>query len=408
MTHSRLELSVTNFQKSVELNPNNEPAFFSLIHLKGRICDWREYAQTFEKGMCVLVWLDTLQLRDLTKQLLWSTQKSPIYLHQSPVYLQKSPVCLPKSPTYLLHSLVSLHKSPVHLQKSEWLTHMCDMTHSNMCCELCLFVMCLHLCATWSIHLQRSYTTYAYVRHDSLQWVWWIISICNMPISMCDMFHSYVRCDWWGGFISDMFLIDVRVLTPPCLSLTPFLTYTHSLLRARTRTLSLSLSPVHLLSFSLAHALSFAHALSLSHTPHTHTHSLFSSSLSFSFFPSLSLSFSLSLSHTSPFSLTLSLSLSLPPRLPTSLPRVCQSAAVHRRRVIRGSGTYLRLSLSPQSPANVLCKCVELFFGCTGLGFIGLRMHRALLWMYRALLQMYRALLWMYRALLWMYRALNV
>jgi len=55
MTHSRLELSVTNFQKSVELNPNNEPAFFSLIHLKGRICDWREYAQTFEKGMCVLV-----------------------------------------------------------------------------------------------------------------------------------------------------------------------------------------------------------------------------------------------------------------------------------------------------------------------------------------------------------------
>jgi len=44
---------VTSFRKSVELNPGNEPAFFSLIHLLGRICDWREYgammsrAQTF-------------------------------------------------------------------------------------------------------------------------------------------------------------------------------------------------------------------------------------------------------------------------------------------------------------------------------------------------------------------------
>lgn len=43
MTHSRLEKSVTNFHKAVELNPSNEPAFFSLIHLLGRICDWREY-----------------------------------------------------------------------------------------------------------------------------------------------------------------------------------------------------------------------------------------------------------------------------------------------------------------------------------------------------------------------------
>jgi hypothetical protein len=43
MTHSRLEKSVANFRKAVELNPRNEPAFFSLIHLLGRICDWREY-----------------------------------------------------------------------------------------------------------------------------------------------------------------------------------------------------------------------------------------------------------------------------------------------------------------------------------------------------------------------------
>ena len=50
MTHSRLEQSVVAFRESVRLNPDNEPAFFSLIHLLGRICDWREYDSLFARA----------------------------------------------------------------------------------------------------------------------------------------------------------------------------------------------------------------------------------------------------------------------------------------------------------------------------------------------------------------------
>ena len=38
------------FRQAVELNESNEPAFFSLIHLLGRICDWREYDQMMAKA----------------------------------------------------------------------------------------------------------------------------------------------------------------------------------------------------------------------------------------------------------------------------------------------------------------------------------------------------------------------
>jgi hypothetical protein len=51
MTHLRLKKkSVAAFRKAVELNESNEPAFFSLIHLLGRICDWREYDQMMAKA----------------------------------------------------------------------------------------------------------------------------------------------------------------------------------------------------------------------------------------------------------------------------------------------------------------------------------------------------------------------
>jgi hypothetical protein len=50
---------VTSFRKAVELNPRNEPAFFSLIHLLGRICDWREY-EVLEEILKILLCGDFL------------------------------------------------------------------------------------------------------------------------------------------------------------------------------------------------------------------------------------------------------------------------------------------------------------------------------------------------------------
>ncbi|EKX40776.1 hypothetical protein GUITHDRAFT_75246 [Guillardia theta CCMP2712] len=49
MTHSRLNQSVVFFEEAVKANPRNEPAYFSWVHLRCRLCDWREHERLFEE-----------------------------------------------------------------------------------------------------------------------------------------------------------------------------------------------------------------------------------------------------------------------------------------------------------------------------------------------------------------------
>eukprot|EP00960_Hanusia_phi_P002473 71907-Hanusia_phi.AAC.2 len=49
MSHSRLNLSVVFFEEAVKANPRNEPAYFSWVHLRSRLCDWREHERLFEE-----------------------------------------------------------------------------------------------------------------------------------------------------------------------------------------------------------------------------------------------------------------------------------------------------------------------------------------------------------------------
>ncbi len=51
MTHSRLDIATEHFENAVKLNRNNEPAFFSLVHILGRTCDWRQHDVRF--SVCV-------------------------------------------------------------------------------------------------------------------------------------------------------------------------------------------------------------------------------------------------------------------------------------------------------------------------------------------------------------------
>ena len=50
MSHTRLDDAVAFYKASVDVKPDFQAPFFSMIHLLGRICDWREWDHLFNKA----------------------------------------------------------------------------------------------------------------------------------------------------------------------------------------------------------------------------------------------------------------------------------------------------------------------------------------------------------------------
>ena len=54
MSHSRLDEAIGCFERSLAVNPDARGSFFSLLHLRGRVCDWREWDAMFVKARSLI------------------------------------------------------------------------------------------------------------------------------------------------------------------------------------------------------------------------------------------------------------------------------------------------------------------------------------------------------------------
>ena len=54
MSHTRLDDAVRYYSASVEVKPDFQAPFFSMIHLLGRICDWRDWDHHFESARALI------------------------------------------------------------------------------------------------------------------------------------------------------------------------------------------------------------------------------------------------------------------------------------------------------------------------------------------------------------------
>ena len=89
-----------------------------------------------------------------------------------------------------------------------WLIHMCKMTHSYVCDMT--HTRCIQM-GPISLYINTiALSRHSYVWHDSFVCVTWLIPMCDMTHSMCDMTHSYV---WHDSFICVNWLIHICDMT---------------------------------------------------------------------------------------------------------------------------------------------------------------------------------------------------